>query len=86
MGQQETYNEWFRRGMWLGKSDSQRGKNEGLSDREIRALNEENSRPWGQKMFAEGFISDRAKKAQKQAKAKQAKARRTAAAAKKKKK
>lgn len=36
----------FKRGV-LTHRDSQRGDNEGLGPREIKALAEENSRPWG---------------------------------------
>lgn len=39
--------EWWNRGHHVPSRDNQRGANEGLSAREIRALDEENSRPWG---------------------------------------
>lgn len=53
----------FKRGVVVTRGDSHRGHNEGLSPREIKALKEENSSPWGQSMFRTGAIKDRAEKA-----------------------
>jgi hypothetical protein len=71
MGQGETKSAWWNAGFHLPK-DSERGKNEGLSAREIRALSEENMRPWGQSIFASSAVSRRAANAQKAAKKRQA--------------
>lgn len=38
---------WWKKGHHIPTRDSQRGENEGLSAREIKALDEENTRPWG---------------------------------------
>lgn len=64
MGQHETKSAWFKAGHWLPGRDNERGANEGLSRREIKALEAENSRPWGRKEFSKAAVSDRAKKAQ----------------------
>jgi len=68
MGQKETSDAWFKKGYWFGRSDPERGANEGLSKREIRALAEENNRPWGRKQWAKDHVSKRAAAAQKAAK------------------
>lgn len=61
---------WWNAGHHVPRRDNQRGANEGLSQREIRALDRENSRPWGQSIFASSSISDRAKEAQRRARSK----------------
>jgi hypothetical protein len=69
MGQKETSDAWFKRGFWFPKVDPHRGKNEGLSPREIRSLNKENSKPWGQSWWATDAVTKRATRAQKGRKA-----------------
>lgn len=69
--QQETRDTWFKAGHWLPRrDDALRTGNMGLGSRERRALSEENSRPWGQSIFATRAVTDRAHAAQKQARAK----------------
>lgn len=58
---QNSRGAWWNRGHHIPSRDNQRGDNEGLSAREIRALEEENSRPWG--LSPAGRISARAKRA-----------------------
>ena len=62
--QNRTRNSWFKAGHHIPNDDSERGANEGLSKREIRALAEENSRPWGLSWMASGAVTRRAKEAQ----------------------
>lgn len=64
MGQHETRSAWFKAGHWFGRDD-ERGANEGLSRREIKALREENSRPWGQSWWASDAVKNRASQAKK---------------------
>jgi hypothetical protein len=59
----------FRQGILTPRGDRERGANEGLSAREIKGLSEENGRAWGLH-FGSGFIKQRARDAQKQAKGK----------------
>lgn len=65
MGQKETSDAWFKAGHWFRRNDNQRGANEGLSRREIKALEEENMRPWGRREFAQQRVINRAKAAKK---------------------
>jgi hypothetical protein len=67
--QNRTRNAWFRAGHSIPSDDSHRGANEGLSRREIRALAEENSRPWGLNWFARDAVKARAEEAQSRARA-----------------
>lgn len=60
---EETYGAAFRAGMWLGRSDDHRGANEGLGEREIRALADENARAWGLG-FAASAIESRGREAE----------------------
>lgn len=78
---------WWNRGHIIASDDHALSHgNTGLNARERRALADENSRPWGQTMFAARAVTDRAIEAQKrgaakakrQAKADKAKARREA--------
>lgn len=62
--QNRTRNSWFKAGHHIPSDDSERGANEGLSKREIRALAEENSRPWGLNWFARDAVKARAEEAQ----------------------
>jgi hypothetical protein len=79
MGQNETRDAWFRAGTWLSRRDNARGANEGLTRREIKALEEENTRPWGRSMFASASVSRRAEAAKKAAADKKAAAKKAAA-------
>lgn len=54
----------FKRGILTPRRDNQRGDNEGLSAREIKALSAENFSPWGRRSLREQAINDRANKAQ----------------------
>ena len=61
--QNRTRNSWFKAGHHIPSDDSERGANEGLSRREIKALAEENSRPWGLSMFSRAAVTRRAEQA-----------------------
>jgi hypothetical protein len=62
---------WWNRGHIISADDEELAHgNMGLNARERRALAAENSRPWGQSMFARSAVTDRAKDARAQAKAK----------------
>lgn len=52
----------WNRGFIVYSGDNQRGANEGLGEREIRALAEENSRPFGLSRAAQ-VIAERARQA-----------------------
>jgi hypothetical protein len=60
----ETKGSWFKSGSWLATSDNHRGANEGLSRREIRALEAENSNAYGKKSWwASDTVKSRARQA-----------------------
>jgi hypothetical protein len=64
---------WWNRGHIISNDDEELAHgNMGLNARERRALAAENSRPWGQTMFARGAVTDRAKEARQAAKDKRA--------------
>lgn len=52
----------FRAGHWLPGHDNHRGANEGLGDREIKALIAENQRAYG-RSWAESAIRERCRQA-----------------------
>ena len=65
---------WWNSGRPISNDDHvNHPLNLGLGSRERRALSEENSRPWGQSLFASSIISERTKEAKRQAEAKEAK-------------
>jgi hypothetical protein len=53
---------WWNAGHHVPSTDNQRGANEGLSAREIRALAEENTRPWGMSSYPRDAIARRARR------------------------
>lgn len=62
MGHKETRDGWFKATGDTGSRDNERGANEGLSKREIKALADENSKAWGRK-FGAMHVSKRGKDA-----------------------
>lgn len=73
---------WWNRGHIISADDNELSHgNMGLNARERRALSDENTRPWGQTMFARAAIADRAKEAQRLGRAKAAKQAKQAKAA-----
>lgn len=52
----------FRAGHWVPGADNQRGANEGLSSREIKALEAENGTAWGRSR-TEAVIAERCRQA-----------------------
>lgn len=63
MGQKETSKAWFMKGFLLPRRDKHRGENEGLGQREIDALDEENTRPYGMSWYSNEAVKKRGKKA-----------------------
>lgn len=61
MGQQETRDEYFKKGMLIHSHGKRTPGNDEMDDREKKALDEENQRPWGRKEFPQERIAQRAK-------------------------
>lgn len=66
--QAETRESWFKRGILLPRRDESLASGLlGLGSRERRAIQQENSRPWGKSWWAEAAVADRGRQAKRRA-------------------